>query len=287
MRSSITRLCTDGELTVDIYTLHVGQGQFVVVTGETEAIIVDTFVPLNPAVEIVHVKSALAQILSGRKLAGLMVSGFDADHFSEVGLQTVLSKYRPRWILYPRYFKDTSNASRCFAHITRFETQTSFERISACVSDHDRRFYNRQCEDFRLELFSPHTDDMNSSNNCSLVCRIEERATKASYLVTGDTEGDRWDSIVHYFGERLRSDVLAAPHHGSRNGITYEAMRCIDPHTVLISAGVRNPYGHPDEEAMKVFRSFATQIFSTNHGGGQSMRTRVTESTIQTTLFEV
>ena len=31
-----------------IYTLHVGQGQFVAGTGDTQAVIVDTYVPLNP-----------------------------------------------------------------------------------------------------------------------------------------------------------------------------------------------------------------------------------------------
>jgi beta-lactamase superfamily II metal-dependent hydrolase len=274
---------------VDIYTLHVGQGQLVVVTGQTEAIIIDTFVPLNPLVEIVHVKAALAEILTRRqrKLAGLMISGFDADHFNEVGLQTVLNKYRPWWILYPRYYKQTGNASRCFRHIERFETATSFRRISACVSDHEPRFYNNLCEDFRLEIFSPHSDDLTSSNNGSLVCRIEERGTGASYLVTGDTEGDRWDSIVHYFGDRLRSDVLAAPHHGSRNGITEEAMQCIDPHTVVISAGVDNQYNHPDEEALDLFCGFASEVFSTNDMGGQSLRTRVTQSGILTTVFKV
>jgi beta-lactamase superfamily II metal-dependent hydrolase len=274
---------------VDIYTLHVGQGQFVVVRGETEAIIVDTFVPLNPFIEIVHVKAALAEILSRRprKLAGLMISGFDADHFNEIGLQTVLNKYRPWWILYPRYYKQTANASRCFRHIERFDTATSLRRISACVSANEPRFYNNLSEDFSLEIFSPHSDDLTSSNNGSLVCRIEERDTGASYLVTGDTEGDRWDSIVYYFGDRLQSDVLAAPHHGSCNGMTAEAMRCIDPHTVLISAGVDNQYGHPADEALELFSDFADEVFSTNQMGGQSLRTRVTESGILTTNFEV
>lgn len=269
--------------------MHVGQGQFVVIRGDAEAIIVDTFVPLNPSVEIVHVKAALAQILSRsrRKLVGLMISGFDADHFNEIGLQTVLNKYRPRWIMYPRYYKQTANASRCFRHIENFETDTSFRRISACLSGGEPRFYNHLCEDFRLEIFSPHNDDLTSSNNGSLVCRIEERSTGASYLVTGDTEGDRWDSIVYYFGDRLQSDVLAAPHHGSRNGITDEAMRCIDPHTVLISAGVDNQYDHPDEEALELFSSVASAVHSTNDMGGQSLRTCVTNSEIRTTVFRV
>lgn len=274
---------------MDIYTLHVGQGQFVVVRGGTEAIIVDTFVPLNPQVEIVHVKAALTEILSRRprKLVGLMVTGFDADHFNEVGLQIVLNKYRPKWIMYPRYYKQTSNATRCFRCIQGFEAATSFTKISACVSDSGGRIYRNLCNDFLLEVFSPHVDNVTSSNNGSLVCRIEERSTGASYLVTGDTESERWDSIIYYFGDYLKSDVLAAPHHGSRNGITEEAVRCIEPHTVIISAGVDNQYGHPDEEVLELFENFGCSIFVTNEFGGQSLRTRVTDSEIRTTILEV
>ena len=50
--------------------------------------------------------------------------------------------------------------------------------------------------------------------------------------------------------------------------------------------GVDNQYDHPDEEALDLFRSFATQVFSTNAGRGQSLRIRVSGSAILTTLFE-
>ena len=63
-----------------IYTLNVGQGQLVA-GGDSETIIVDSSVPLSPAHPIIHVKSALADILSGKNLIGLMITGFDADHF--------------------------------------------------------------------------------------------------------------------------------------------------------------------------------------------------------------
>jgi hypothetical protein len=63
---------------MNIYTLNVGQGQFVVVVGVSEAFIVDTYVPVNPKYEIIHVKSALSKILQGKNLIGLIVTGFDA-----------------------------------------------------------------------------------------------------------------------------------------------------------------------------------------------------------------
>ncbi len=268
-----------------IYTLNVGQGQFVVITGDRQAFIVDTYVPLNPAQEIINVKGALANILQGKELVGLMITGFDSDHFNKVGMQIVLNKYRPNWIMYPKYFKPTENANSCFDVIGGFESQKKFTRVSVSLGDNETRFYNTLSNDFQFEMFSPHSADMNSSNNCSLVCRVKELSTNRTYLITGDTENDRWGSIVRYFGSSLLADVLAAPHHGSKNGISREAIERIKPNTVLISAGVRNQYGHPDAEAMQLFKANAAEVHSTNSGTGQSLKTVVSAQGVKTYKF--
>lgn len=271
---------------MQIYTLHVGQGQFVVVTGTTEAVIVDTYVPLRPETDIVYVKGALAKTLAGKHFIGLIVTGFDSDHFNEVGMKIVLNKYRPNWLMYPRYFKATSTADACFAVIDKFGAEKAIERYSMVLKANNLRLYKTISEDFEFEVFSPHSADMNSSNNCSIVCKITERATGRSYLVTGDTENDRWASIVDNFGDAIAADVLAAPHHGSRNGISAEALACIRPDTVLISAGVDNQYGHPHAESMKLFRSYTDRVYSTNWNGGQSLHTDVSKKGVATYKFE-
>jgi len=270
---------------MQIYTLNVGQGQFVVVTGDSQAFIVDTYVPLETSGPVVNVKAALASSLQGKELVGLIVTGFDADHFNEVGIKIVLNKYRPDWIMYPKYFKQTRTADACFAAIRSFENAKEFTKCSVSLSQNDTRFYAKLSRDFAFEVFSPHSADMNSSNNCSLVCKVKESSSGRSYLITGDTEDDRWSSIVRFFGSAIAADVLAAPHHGSKNGISQDAMALIRPHTVLISAGVDNQYGHPDSEATRLFGTYAQKFFSTNHGGGQSLRTEVTAATIATYKF--
>jgi len=270
---------------MNIYTLNVGQGQFVVVTGDTQAIIIDTYVPLNPTNDIVNVKGALASILQGKQLVGLMVTGFDSDHFNEVGIKIVLNKYRPSWIMYPKYFKKTDTADACFAAIHAFEVQSKFTKYSVSLEQNDTRFYNTLSSEFQIEVFSPHANDMNSSNNCSLVCKIKELRTGRSYLVAGDTENDRWNSITRIFGASIVADVLDAPHHGSKNGISAGAMALIRPHTVLISAGVKNQYGHPDAEATRLFAAHAKKYYATCDGGGQSLKTVADETGVTTYKF--
>ena len=271
---------------MDIFTLNVGQGQFVVVAGKRQAVIVDTFVPLNSAQDTVFVKAALSSILAGRELAGLVVTGFDADHFCEAGMKLVLNKYRPNWLMYPNYRKRTRTADLCFDAIKVLDQQKGLDHVSVALGDNNLRFYQKLCAEFSFEIFSPHRDDMNSSNNCSIVCKVTERATGGTYLITGDTEIDRWDSIVRYFGRSLPSHVLAAPHHGSENGISAAALSCVKPHTILVSAGVQSQYGHPHAAAKRLFSDHSQNWYATNTNQGQSIRTVVDSAGVKSYKFE-
>ena len=152
------------------------------------------------------------------------------------------------------------------------------------------RLSNRQLPglsgNFDFELFSPHPEDMNSSNNCSIVLKVVGRGPRGfSYLITGDTEVERWQTIARLFGSSLKSHVLAAPHHGSTNGVHPAALLHIDPHTVLISAGVDNQYGHPDPVAVKTYKRVAKYVYSTNMEGGVSLLTQPGTSELTTTLI--
>ena len=57
-------------------------------------------------------KNSVSHPLHGKELVGLIVTGFDADHFNEVGMRIALNKYRPNWIMYPKYFKQTDTIVR-------------------------------------------------------------------------------------------------------------------------------------------------------------------------------
>jgi competence protein ComEC len=141
-------------------------------------------------------------------------------------------------------------------------------------------------ENFDFELFSPHIEDMDCSNNCSIVLKVTGRGSRGfSYLITGDTENPRWDTISRFFGAALKSHVMAAPHHGSKNAAHPASLLNIAPHTVLISAGVDSQYGHPDPQAVRVYARVARYVFSTNMEGGVSLLTQPGATEITTSLI--
>ena len=262
---------------MEVLTLYVGQGNFAIVRHGTQAIAVDTHWLAERSGDI---ESNVDRFLQRRNLVGIVLTGLDDDHADPVGLDCLLADYTPDWVMYPKYFKDTENAELVFNVIRKHErrrknTRNPLERVSVRLDRLESRYLDHLSKDFELELFSPHIEDMDNSNDCSIVLKIEGIGTGGfSYLVTGDTEIARWDRIVELFDDALDADVLAAPHHGSKNAAHAGMALEVNPHTVLISAGVDNQYGHPDERAVALYQRVAYRLFTTNIRNGVSWLTK-------------
>lgn len=264
---------------MNIITVNVGQGSLAVIRHGGEAIIVDSRIPPSDDQTVTYVKGMLATSLKDHDVKGFILTGFDSDHSDVTGAAIILKKYRPDWVMYPKYYKDSEEAKSLFKLIAEQEqerrtTTSPLRRVSVTLDRLDSRQITGLSSCFDFELFSPHVEDMNCSNNCSIVLKVTGLGTGGfSYLITGDTESDRWETISKFFGESLKSQVLAAPHHGSKNAVHPESLLHVDPHTVLISAGVGNQYGHPDQEALQVYKRVAKYVFATNMNNGVSLFT--------------
>ena len=261
---------------MEVLTLYVGQGNFAVVRHGTQAIAVDTRWLVDRSDDI---ESKVSRFLQRRDLAGIVLTGLDDDHADPVGLDWLLDNYLPGWVMYPKYYKDTENAEQVFNVIRKHErrrkgTARPLERISVRLDRLESRYLDDLTTEFQFELFSPHIEDMDNSNNCSIVLKVEGIGPGGfSYLVTGDTENARWDRIVDLFDDALNAHVLAAPHHGSKNAAHPGMILQVRPHTVVISAGVDNQYGHPDGKAVMLYLRVADRVFQTNARNGISLLT--------------
>jgi beta-lactamase superfamily II metal-dependent hydrolase len=276
---------------MNIITANVGQGALAIVRHEGEAILVDSRIPPSDDNTVAHVKKLLAVSLKDHHVKGLILTGFDDDHSDVVGVSIIVRKYRPDWVMYPKYYKASTEAKNVFALINEEEKarRTSgkpLTKVSVRLDQLADRNLRGLSNHFDFELFSPHIEDMDSSNNCSIVLKLTGRGARGfSYLITGDTENARWDTINRLFGSALKSHVLAAPHHGSKNGAHPASLSQIAPHTVLISAGVDSQYDHPHAEALRVYCRIAKHVFSTNVKGGVSLLTQPVGTELTTTVI--
>src|SRR3984893_2035149 len=242
---------------MNIITANVGQGALAIVRDSGEAILVDSRIPASDDETVAYAKELLAVSLKNHYVKGLILTGFDDDHSDLVGASIILRKYRPDWVMYPTYYKDSTEAKLVFALIdeevaARRTSSNPLRKVSVRLDQLADRKLRGLSNHFDFELFSPHIEDMDCSNNCSIVLKLTGRGPRGfSYLITGDTENARWDTICRLFGSALKSHVLAAPHHGSKNATHPASLVHIAPHTVLISAGVDSQYGHPHGGALR------------------------------------
>lgn len=274
-----------GMETMEVLTIYVGQGNFAVARHGGQAIAFDTRWPADQDDDIAL---KVRRFLARRQLVGIVLTGLDDDHADPNGLDRLLESYTPAWVMYPKYFKNTENAKLVFNVIRKHERRrrnaaNPLKRVSVRLDRIESRYLDDLTDEFELELFSPHIEDMDNSNNCSIVLKVEGIGPGGfSYLVTGDTENARWDRIVELFDEALGADVLAAPHHGSKNAAHPGMALAVMPNTVLISAGVENQYGHPDAKAVSMYLRVADHVFQTNVRAGVTLLTRQVGSKYRT-----
>ena len=102
---------------MNIITANVGQGALAIVRDAGEAILVDSRIPASDDKTVAYVKELLAVSLKNHYVKGLILTGFDDDHSDLVGASIILRKYRPDWVMYPTYYKDSTEAELVFALI--------------------------------------------------------------------------------------------------------------------------------------------------------------------------
>lgn len=85
-------------------------------------------------------------------------------------------------------------------------------------------------------------------------------------LLTGDSEQPELSAWLDTDSIGV-VDVLKAPHHGSRNGLTPAWLTRTRPKVVVISVGAHNQYGHPDPGALATYESDGRRVFRTDNDG--------------------
>ena len=127
---------------MEVLTLYVGQGNFAVVRHGAQAIAVDTRWLAERSDDI---ESKVGRFLQRRDLVGVVLTGLDDDHADPVGLDWLLEKYTPDWVMYPKYYKDSENAKSVFNVIRKHErrretTVNPLKRVSVRLDRLESRY---------------------------------------------------------------------------------------------------------------------------------------------------
>lgn len=250
----------EGEVQVTL--MDVGQGSGVLIRTRDHAILFDTGPIMGQGDAGERIVLPTLRRYGIRGLDAIMVSHADQDHSG--GLVSVLSSLPVKALIAPE-----------------FEMLQPMIEQSAQVMPQTQSIQKTQCRagvfwiwngvTFHILHPDPPPDGpipLRQRNRYSCVLRIAD-AHGGSMLLTGDipVRADREmvgrfvglqdpeSSTAHQLsGVALASQILMAPHHGSKTSLSEELLRAVAPGFVAIQAGYRNRFGHPHPDVLERLR---------------------------------
>lgn len=102
-------------------------------------------------------------------------------------------------------------------------------------------------------------------NNNSLA--VHARFGTVSLLFPGDIKLKAENEMVDLYGELLQSQVLVAPHHGSKSSNSEAFIKTIKPGIVVFSTGLNNRFNFPHPSVIKRYQDMGATLLNTaTHG---------------------
>jgi len=238
-----------------VEVVDVGQGLSVLVRSENSVLLYDTGARYPSGFNMVDAEVApYLTSLGIKKLDHLVISHSDIDHaggIEQLEQQFALSN---RWAGEARLHK---------------------EGFTQC-----KKGQKWILGKLNVEVLSPNELTSNNNNN-SCVLRITDGTT--ALLLTGDIEKRQEIKLIDTAAGKLRSDILLAPHHGSRHSSSEVFIKAVSPRWVVFSAGFMNHWGFPADEVITRYQKQAVETVNTGRSG--LIRFQIAPQTIKIQTF--
>ncbi|GAB4507828.1 MAG: DNA internalization-related competence protein ComEC/Rec2 [Sulfuricaulis sp.] len=94
-------------------------------------------------------------------------------------------------------------------------------------------------------------DDAGADRRNDASCVLMVRSRHGNILLPADIEAKAEKKLLERWGGQLRSEILVAPHHGSKTSSTPAFIEAVAPRHVLFPVGYRNRYRHPHPDVVR------------------------------------
>ena len=241
----------------EIHFINVGQGNMVLIkTANEEYWLCDCNITEDNEDSVM---GYLASVMGYAHIAAFICTHRDADHMR--GVQKIHNTFPIHCILDSGY-PGTTTTSNEYLEYMRLRQKVGCEvKKNTCNNLGMTRIHYLSAQDMRLER---------NANAQGLVIKVEHRCSgvcRSSAILTGDCDVGTWrDGIMKdYSSSEIKADILMGAHHGSinffkdstnSNHYYTEHMQAIRPDVSIISVG-KNPHGHPDNEALKLYERYS------------------------------
>lgn len=228
-----------GEVTMTL--LDVGQGLSAVVETAQHTLVFDTGVKYSNSYNMGDVVIVPFLESKGIDIIDLLViSHGDNDH--KGGMESIIQQKNVIKIMssMPKLYKE-GLSMRC---------------LSGQVWEWDQ---------VRFEVLAPADDFVGGKNDNS--CVIKVISSHGTMLLTGDIESSAEEWLVDHVAEQLDSDVMIAPHHGSKTSSSMSFLQRVSPQTILIPTGYRNKFHFPHTKVIDRYNTIESNWMNTAEEG--------------------
>lgn len=239
-----------GEFKVTV--LDVGQGLSVVVQTATHTLLYDAGPKYSEEADAGS--RIVVPFLQGegvKKLNGFIVSHDDVDHSG--GMASVVAQMPIDWL-----------ASSISDNVA---LNTSARRVKCFAGQ--RWLW----DGVRFEVLHPQLDSYDDvsikDNNRSCVVKVGNDTT--SLLLTGDIEKDAERALAANQAETLKSDILVAPHHGSKTSSSSAFIAAVEPDYVVFTPGYLNRFKHPVPAVVERYQEAGSEIYRSDYHGALTL----------------
>jgi competence protein ComEC len=191
-----------------------------------------------------------------RTIDAVIESHPDKDHIA--GLVEVMKRYDVGTFLEPGIENDTA-PTVALAKAVREEKGIEDVRARRGMRLH---FGGGAYADI---LFPDRDVDTIETNTGSIVMKVVYGDT--SFFLSGDSPQAVEKYLTALDGENLKSTVLKAGHHGSKNSSAEEFVTAVTPEYVVYSRGCDNTYGHPAFEVKALMKKLRIPAHDTCEEG--------------------
>ncbi|MDG5777870.1 lamin tail domain-containing protein [Haloarculaceae archaeon H-GB1-1] len=258
--------------TLDVHFINVGQSvSTLIVSPANETVLIDSGDFTDDGEHVLQ----YLQRHDVERIDHFVVSHADADH---IGGNAAIIEY---------YETEANGIGAIYDPGIAASTQTYAEYLDA-VERHNVTLYETRDGDslpvagVDVQVLGPPDPYIEGEqrNENSLVLRFAFGNT--SFLFTGDAEDDQEAYLVDTYGERLRSTVLKAGHHGSASSTSGALLDAVQPGVVVVSSAYESRYGHPSEATLHRLSNRSIPTYWTGTHGNVVLTSDGEQVTIQT-----
>lgn len=233
---------------LEFHFIDVGQGDAILIRSKRADYLMDTGGSLFGDYNIAEgITLSYLEKLGIRKLDGLFITHFDADHSQ--GVPVLLDELDVGYI-FASYLPDDAMLDAINSNDTKLVLLMEEDRLKL-----DKDVY--------MDIIWPSKDSHFTGNNASLVTII--RTSGANLLLTGDIEEEAEYLIKDNIDYPI--DILKVPHHGSNTSSTDGFIDSVRPKEAIISVGRNNLYNHPSGDVVDRYEDLGIDIYRTDEMG--------------------